>query len=378
MKATNAAFLLGSGISMPSGAPSVVDITQSLLAGGWRQYASDGQRFYKAEPSDSSPVGREQALIRILCDQIQETVRSSEGRNPTYEDYYDCLMQVQQYFSGHANPLITQAVVQLRDASSHIHARMRESTNNQFDFLASKACDLIQWVVYDALTNVTQPVGLDLLSETARQFGQVDVFTLNHDLLAEKQFENAGINYCDGFGKKQKDAYPFASSWKTGKAPGCRLLKLHGSINWHWDHKHSRYLKIDGDVDSNENRTSGLSLLPLASFLTGSQVKEQAYGTGLYGIIFRKFHDLLEEHHTLISSGYGWGDNGINSRVLEWLDARSKNRLVILHNEAESHDILRNKLFWRFRWSDYPKEGKIIHIQRWLGQCSFQCIEGFL
>jgi len=102
MKKPNAAVLLGSGVSMASGAPSVVEITQSLLEGGWCQYASDWQRFYKAESGDKSPVGREQALIRILCGQIQETVTSFEGRDPTYEDCYDCLMQVQQYFGRHS------------------------------------------------------------------------------------------------------------------------------------------------------------------------------------------------------------------------------------------------------------------------------------
>lgn len=71
---------------------------------------------------------------------------------------------------------------------------------------------------------------MDLLSSAARNFDVVDIFSLNHDLLIEKQLENETIPYADGFGEADGDATLFNSSWNN-QTSGVRLFKLHGSVD---------------------------------------------------------------------------------------------------------------------------------------------------
>jgi hypothetical protein len=111
-------------------------------------------------------------------------------------------------------------------------------------------------------------------------------------------------------------------------------------------------------------------------FLTGTTVKEQAYGVSLFGEFFAAFHDYLNAHHTLICCGYGWADKGINIRLHQWLRNAEANRVVILHNDPE--DILAHRRFWRFKWDRFEKAAKIIVIKKWLNECSLTDLEPWL
>jgi hypothetical protein len=378
MSIAKVAFLIGSGVSKDSHAPMSAQITESLLNDGWFQHQLDGVRFSKAKPGDRHPVIREQAFLRILRDQISDTVRARERRPPNYEDIYACLMHIQQFGSGYnVNPLVADAVARLRDASQHIHATMQEASNDQFQFLVAKAADLVEWVVYHALVAVTKPVGLDLIAQTAHVIGHVDVFTLNHDLLVERLFAQTGIPYSDGFGASTSGVSPFTEDWLVGSAHACRIFKLHGSIDWWLERANDtwRCVKLLGDPHDVGYLREGTDVSPLPAVLIGTAEKELRYGTDVTGHVFRAAHDALQEHYVLICSGYGWRDNGINKRILEWLHLRKQNRIVLLHNESMSDGLSRTYFWWSHKDFLQPR---VHHIRRWLSQVDFPCIEAYL
>ncbi len=162
-----------------------------------------------------------------------------DAREPHYEDYYSCLWQiVQDETCEGINPLVQDFVASfkaecadlLRGFPSHLAFETASGyAQNPFASLADRAATLIEWVVRHSLAEVGHPVGLELLSEAARDFDSVDIFTLNHDTLLERDFRTQGITFSDGFGGEDGDARYFNNIWEEGSV---RMLKLHGSINW--------------------------------------------------------------------------------------------------------------------------------------------------
>jgi hypothetical protein len=377
MSVKSIAFFVGSGISRLSKAPMVGDLTNQVLESAWQTHTD--WRFYPipADEGTSSTgfAANAQHLIRLIHEQIKGHIAHRERRPPNYEDHFACLKQiVQDETCEIVNPLITGSVQQLKDAAASLYLPISAHIDdNRFASLAERASDLIQCIVFHALRSAGAPVGLELFTEMAEKFPQIDIFSLNHDLLIESQFENQNVPYADGFGEQDGDATLFSRSWNED-APGVRLFKLHGSVDWYLFRFKNRgvdqYAKLrknpDDAKDSRGDRISPLEIVP--SFLTGTTVKEQAYGYSLYGELFEQFRHRLCGHHTIVFSGYGWGDKGINIRLNQWLRDQKQNRIVILHGSGE--DNIRQKQFWHWKWDDYHKAGKVQVFPKWLSDCT--------
>ncbi|MEZ5324855.1 MAG: SIR2 family protein [Verrucomicrobiales bacterium] len=355
----------------------VGDLTNQVLESAWQTHTD--WRFYPIpEDEATSSTGlaaKAQHLIRLIHEQIKGHLAHREGRHPNYEDHFACLKQIVQDETREiVNPLISGSVQQLKDAAASLYLPISAHIDdNRFASLAERASDLIQCIVFHALRGVGAPVGLDLFTDAAKRFPQVDIFSLNHDLLIESQFESQNMPYADGFGEPDGDATLFSWSWNED-APGVRLFKLHGSVDWYLFRFGSRgvdqYAKLRKDPDhakdSNGDWISALEIVP--SFLTGTTVKEQAYGYSLYGELFEQFRHRVRAHRTLVFSGYGWGDKGINIRLNQWLRDRRENRIVILHGSGEAD--VRQKRFWYWKWDDYHKAGKVKVVPKWFSDCT--------
>ena len=76
-----------------------------------------------------------------------------------------------------------------------------------------------------------------------QEIEEINIFTLNHDLLLEKYFADHSIDYCNGFGDEQslgnEEGISMGSAryWEPGKLSKSRerikLVKLHGSLDWY-------------------------------------------------------------------------------------------------------------------------------------------------
>ena len=379
---SRAAFLLGSGISYASGAPNVTTITASLLDGAWWHHTD--LRFYPRPPNEEQKstgiAWLAQEFLRRLSREIAPHLEMRENRQPNYEDIYAAVRQLLDDDTGEiTSPLIAPALTKIKKNTADLCADVvPHIDDNTFASLADRAIDLIQFVVFYGLVGIKEPIKLNLLTDVMRSVDETDIFTLNHDLLVEAQAAEAKIDLIDGFGERIYDVRIFNGNWQIGNR-ATRLIKLHGSINWNV----IRSGKVDqfATILGNSERARGISgelisptsMTPL--FLTGTTVKEQTYGVGPFGDLFAAFRSLLGRHKTLICSGYGWGDKGINIRLRQWLRDADENRIVIL--DARNEKQIANTRMWWAWWNTYKAAGKVVHVPRWLGDSSAEELQPF-
>lgn len=380
---SRAAFFLGSGISYTSGAPSVSTITGSLLNGAWCPHTD--WRFYPRPLSEEqASVGsalRAQEFLRLIKREIDPHLLAREKREANYEDIYAAARHILDDETGEiTNPLLADTLAKIKAASAPLHVGQEHHIDkNPFASLADRATDLVQWAVYYGLAAAKIPVGFAPISAVMRHAAETDVFSLNHDLLIETEAANAGVTLLDGFGAPTGDVRIFDGAWRIGE-PAVRVLKLHGSTNWYlfrfaeWD----QFASVKGNPDHVRDAAGELlnpvDVLPM--FLTGTTVKEQAYGVSLFGELFTAFRSLLSRHRTLICSGYGWGDKGINTRLRQWLRDARENRIVILHNGTEER-VSQTRMWWA-RWEEYKAAGKVVFVPKWLSECSLDDLKPYL
>jgi len=375
------AFFFGSGISYEAGAPSVGAITKSVLQGEW--IAHTDSRYYPRPIDYAGEAGdaiRAQEFLRRIQRHIQPHIEAREQREVHYEDLFSAVRQiVQDEMFEIPNPLIAESVAAIRQATADLTAPQRAHIdNNAFASLADRSSDLIQWAVAFGLSRVREPRGINVIGEVARLVENLDIFSLNHECLIEAQLRNHGLRFFDGFGERNGDAVIFNGDWPDAAA--VRLFKLHGSLDWYrfrfpeWD----QYARVAGSVDHARGADGKwLSLLqPMPMFLTGTTVKEQAYGHGLVGELFTQFRQRISGHRTVVCCGYGWGDKGINIRLDQWLRDAKENRVVLLHPGTEA-EITASR-FWRFRWADYRAAGKVLVVPKWLSDCRGEDLTPFV
>lgn len=102
--------------------------------------------------------------------------------------------------------------------------------------------------------------------------------------------------------------------------------------------------------------------------MSGTIVKEMRYGVGLWVELFSALRSHLANHTHLICCGYGFGDTGINQRLVQWMHDRldGSNRLVVLTPNASGH-YFSDKPHWLTRlW----EEGRVIVVPKYLKDCT--------
>jgi len=389
------ALLIGSGVSKPSDAPMVDEVTSRIAEGAWR-FMSD-QRFvpgpWPSEFALNDIAERAQTLIRMLHSRIEGHLRARDGRSPNYEDYFACLEEIVDDEDGEfVNPLIRPFADALEVESAHLWQEIHSHKSRlvaedraepmPFASLADLAVGLIQWGVYYSLAPSRSPKGLGFVSQCIQRFGVLDIFTLNHDLLMESYLENENIDYADGFGESEGDCKLFNCSWDNFSGPAC-LFKLHGSIDWYLvpiKHRGIIFLaKMHGDVDHSKD-SKGERIWPRETtprFLTGSHQKEREYGRVGFAEIFERFRSRLSGVNNIICCGYGWRDKGINIRIDQWLHDSAKNRLILLHDVQEQKRLIEAR-FWWTRWNPYQERGQLIVHPKWMCNSSIEEIEPLL
>ncbi len=294
-----------------------------------------------------------------------------------YEDLYFLAEQIAYDACSQVdNPAIHPFVSELKEQTRDLTDKLRESLGK----MAALACDFIRCVVHHKLSRVQGIEGLHLIESLARssEIERLDIATLNHDLLGELFLKRQGIPFVDGFGAPNGDVRYFEPSLFESAAK-VRLFKLHGSINWHRFRDNSgnpfsdRFgIALGGDPeharDAAGNLLSNIDVIPW--ILAGTHSKAVRYGFGIYAEMHFWFHRLLKEHTTVAMSGYGWGDRGINGRMMEWLHADGDRRLFLMHKRLDDL-VSYSKSSLRHSYTPLVNDGRIIPIRKWMQHVSF-------
>lgn len=360
----------------------VGEISDALLNKGWHDQCEF--RFAPGGDSSKGTAKDAQDFIRILKNYIDPHLKLRANRDAHYEDVYGAAMQIfQDEICEIIDPLLQDSAKSIQESSRQFwEGRDANGYPNAFARLAHMGTLLIHWGVFHLLSPARAPVGMDVVNSVAKAVEELDIFTVNHDLLLENQLKQAGIQFTDGFSEKIGDVLRF--NWSWNEKISVRLYKLHGSLDWYqfgFPGGIIQFGKVPTKCDPSKCKDAdGEDLFlrnPTPLILIGTTGKERLYGVGFVGEVFLQFHNRLLTYHTLICCGYGWADTGINNRVNQWLMNRTENRVIILH--GGSLDELKQKRFWskNNRWEHFKSMGKVIVVPKWLSDCTLADLERF-
>jgi hypothetical protein len=211
----------------------------------------------------------------------------------------------------------------------------------------------------------------------------VDIFTLNHDILVEQYLLQNNIQLTDGFDNPVNEVRYWAPNLFEGNPLKIRLFKLHGSVNWF------RFRPRDGERESD---AIGIPVSPdfwhtrdksgqwqtvldgRPVFLTGTFNKMLQYTSGIYAVLHYQMYRSLRCVQTLIGCGYGFGDKGINTMIGEWIDSSGDNQMVVIHPEPEKLKAnARGEI--RDIWEDWEKKGKLTILPQGAEKTTWQDIK---
>lgn len=320
-------ILLGAGASIFAGAPSTTRLTEIV-----------GMR----------PITRA----------ILSTLRSDGAtRNANYEDAFHVLEQLEALKS----PAPDRASASLRpflQAFDEIGgvATDRESVRRErFEFMETIA-GAFGGVDYDTSWRTLADVFGVFLAEF-----NLDIFTLNYDLLADVAVEGlsrmTGKQWYNGFGSMVRGCDASFNpaqyaSWNPAWGPKYLTLQhLHGSLRYVYDNgqqfAHARRFTLEEGEDANDIRnnwahTANLALAhPAESFCGIAPIisglhKLEKLNVQPYANYFAAFTRAVSESENLLIIGYGKGDEHINYWIREFAQIHNQTARVVEITDSDS------------------------------------------
>jgi hypothetical protein len=381
-------FLLGSGISISAGMKGTDEITRQVLSGdNVRRHTAGcyefGKPLYAHMGFQDEYVPKITAFLRVLKGEIDQYFVSNFGRDSNYEDLYYVVDQMDDGISGDLdNPVIQPFTDSLL---AKIQSILEEISLQE---ILSETKKYIHDVVWRLLN--TEPSSTDYLRTLKEacfdaKLSAIDIFTLNHDVVLERLLEKSRIQFTDGFGKKETDDIRY---WKpelfqsgTSKV---RLFKLHGSVNWFrfrpdgggWEDELIGSVPLNCEIEYARNPAGKTqrAIEGRPRLLLGTFNKMLKYTSGIYIELFCQFYNSLRQSKFLVICGYGFGDKGINTQVLEWVYSSLENRIVIIHGNVDQF-MKRARPALSTNWKDLVGRKKLIVIPKWIENVSWSFIK---
>ncbi len=378
-------FLLGSGVSIPAKMPSVSYITDKVLSGpGVMRHTNENYYF---GPSLYAHVGfpdeyiyRVVTFLQRLSIEIKEYYTSSPERVVNYEDLFYVAAQIHDSEVGEYDNPIVQAFVDkiLPDITPLLAAQECEIRKQwQLHELAQEATNYIRDIVWHLLTNEPGDLHyLRLVREACQQATilSLELFSLNHDTVIEQCLDGCGVRYTDGFGQPINAVRYWSPEMFEDPSYNVRLFKLHGSVNWFLFEPHATSWKnepvgiaLNGDI-WHTNNPDGQLQLPVDGrpvLLAGTFNKMLQYTKGIYANLFYRMYRALFDTELLIVCGYGFGDKGINTRIVEWAYSSEQNVMVVIHAEPDSLKARARGSISK-NWDKWLQSNRLVLIQKWI------------
>lgn len=329
-------FLFGAGISIPAKISSTNEVTETILnntnivrGSAENFYFDNPQNYYWSLYKDIPK--RVQLFLISLQKEIQDYY-VEEKRIINYEDIYYLLDFIEyNFYQTDGNPAFKYLISEFEPKIKSLLTPLDELLEDSFNIerLLSESKMFIKQIVSKILAKKAETLdGLRFLNEALldHNFSFFEIFTLNHDIVLEQNFESNNISYNDGFRIIEK----VGSIWEPQLLDNddkVKLYKIHGSINWQYYNQESwednRIIKFP--IDSLEK----FDTINNALILIGTHNKMSKYIEDLYLELYYRFYKILNSCDNLIIAGYGFNDRGINQKIFNWLNKPSNNLVII-------------------------------------------------
>lgn len=326
--------LFGSGISVPAGLPNVGCLTTSVLDRDRIKRHSDATYLWDAPPEVLESQTGTRLLAQKLIDHIRHIANYYfgvyEGRKANYEDIYFLIdLLCAEHYSEQENPIVRSFLDNSDILKKYLNV-FGEARNLVHDVISSRLH-----------SNCPSTDHMNGLIEGLAGYIRRDLFTLNHDLVLERFFEERGWQYVDGFDRGGDSPWRFSPELFDSGSGGWRVLKLHGGIDWYrlrdgGDWYGDRLYRVCGDQDHQPDGAGGHLSNPdvRSTLLIGSFNKMARYAAAPFLDLHSRFVASLGVASRLLVCGYGFGDKGINAHILAWLYRDRRNGLVVVHPDV--------------------------------------------
>ena len=384
-------FLLGSGVSLPAKMPCAKQITEkALLGAGVRRHTVGnydfGQPLYAHAGFPDEYVPRVVEFLKRLSVEIEQYYSYVRERVVNYEDLFYVAAQIHDSEVGeYDNPIVQAFVDKIMPDIKPLLVGQKNEIRKKWELheIAVEATHYIHDIVWRSLT--TEPADLDYLRCVRdacqdREVSSVDVFTLNHDMVIERYLDRSNVKYIEGFGLPINGVRYWSPEVFEDLSYNVRLFKLHGSINWFLFEPHAAIRRnepvgivLDGDIWHTKNPDGQLQR-PVDGrpmLLVGTFNKMLQYVTGIYADLYCQMYRALRKTEFLILCGYGFGDKGINTRLIEWVDSSQQNVMVVIHAEPESLKMRARGAIFK-NWDNWLQSNRLVLVQKWIEETSWK------
>jgi hypothetical protein len=333
-------ILLGAGFSRPAGLPLVSNINDYFnkkIYDRLRMHSSS-EWFWKENEgdviNDNGSLNSDHIIYAFVFDEIMKEY----GELKNYEDFYDFLINKKSvWYKSVFDTAKAKCIAQFELPAGHDIISMFET------YQYGKIIEIFNYLIIDTLRIKKSDDHLKLEYSSFLRYltraKQVNVFTLNHDLLLEHLLNINDEKYSDGFSEEDS---PLIGDDNRGQPvfrniyqERIRIRKMHGGAGFYryplgadgsgifksakkvlyfkptsFQNKHmARRVNRFGKVLQSMN----LDVSP--KFITGRNKKELIAKDPMYAQLYKAFHQKLTKTLDLMIIGYSFGDDHINEAL---------------------------------------------------------------
>ncbi|CAA7393566.1 SIR2 family protein [Chryseobacterium fistulae] len=367
--------ILGAGFSANAGMPIASNITtrfnrdlkEKLLL------SFSGEWFWIDNKDKASinngKLNYDYLAYSYVFDELVQKYVLDMGSFINYENFYQYIIDNfansnwgENLFEAAKNSFLTDKPYILEEKNKELYkSHLFVFDHKQF----SKISEILNYLIADILTVIPQQD--EKLIDTYKRFinyitsfEEIDIFTLNHDILLEHILDINDIKYSKGFSSENspiicndKPVPYFNNEFKEK----IRIHKLHGSLDFyqfrHFNkdgmfysktEKADYFMTTDYSVRHNSQLINpetnellqdyNFDIVP--RFITGTRKTDTIKNDALYKTLFENFENSIANSEHLFVSGYSFNDDHLNEKIKE------KEFNFINHNRSKNYPFKGN------------------------------------
>jgi len=331
------------------------------------------------------------AFLQVLRAEIDHYFSKYDLGTPSYEDMHYVVTQLyDSLYCEFDNPVvepllqkINPDVTRIAQENTGIYGQWRL---DKFVWEAKKYIPDVVWQMLSKRPTCWDHLGCILAACRDPAFTKVDLVTLNHDIVIETCFRENATSLIDGFEEARNGFRLWNPRLYNSNEARLRLFKVHGSIDWFRFRRPGSLCEGDligiisghdfahpGGPNGEElEHTEGRPLI-----LVGTFNKMWQYTHNIYAELFCRFYNTLKDADSLLISGYGFHDKGINARIIEWFYSAPHRKLVVVDPRASTIKDSARPAISR-QWDMWKQAGRLVEVECGIDQTSWESIRAYL